>query len=165
MGPLRLTLLRHGHAQAPEDSARDFDRPLTWRGREEAQRSGRQLAKAGWIPDRILASPAVRTATTAQLVAAEFGLHLRDIEYADEFYAATADRLWESLRRSPAGIVHVLFCGHNPAISELASRLGPRPERRSLVPAAFASAHWLQAMWRDLEPGDADRCEWREPSV
>jgi phosphohistidine phosphatase len=163
MGPLRLTLLRHGQAQAPEDSARDFDRPLTRRGRDDARSMGRRLAAAGWVPDLVLASPAVRTATTAQIVAGEFGIHIRHIEYPEELYAATADGLWRAICRTPHGTGHVLLCGHNPAISELASRLGPRPERRSLAPAAYASAHWRAGRWQQLEPGTADACERQEP--
>ena len=163
MGPLRLTLLRHGLAQDPEDHARDFDRPLTHRGRDDAARMGAWLAAQGWVPARILASPAVRTATTAQVVATALGQHIRAIDYPEELYAATAATLWQFAARSPAGSAHVLICGHNPAISELASRLGPRCERRSLVPAGLASATWLHGAWDETRPEDADACEWREP--
>ena len=40
---------------------------------------------------------------------------------------------------------HILICGHNPGLSEVASRLGPKPQRRTLPTAGLATAVWHHA--------------------
>jgi len=65
-----LHLLRHAHAG---DSATwqgpDEQRPLTKRGRHQAERLGRFLVAGGIRPDVIVSSPKVRALQTAELVA------------------------------------------------------------------------------------------------
>lgn len=163
MGAVRLTLLRHGHAQPPEDYAHDRDRPLTPRGLEEAREVGRRLRARDWVPDVVLASPAVRTAATAQLAAEQWGPPLREVRLVPALYAADAAAIWRLIAATPAMNLHVCVCGHNPAISELAGRMGRRAERRSLPPAGMALAEWLEGDWSEVEPEHADRCEWLEP--
>ncbi len=69
----RLLLCRHAEAGWPENTASDFDRPLTRRGMEEARDMGACLNKHGIRPDLILASAALRTRTTAEILAKAMG--------------------------------------------------------------------------------------------
>jgi hypothetical protein len=48
-------------------------------------------------------------------------------------------------------------------LSQLASRLGPKPQRRNLATAGFATAVWLNAEWATLEPETAHSCEQDDP--
>ena len=64
-----LHLLRHAHAGDWSTWIGDDDaRPLTDKGRGQAERLGRFLARQGFAPDRILTSPKVRAAETAGIV-------------------------------------------------------------------------------------------------
>ncbi|MFI4890720.1 MAG: SixA phosphatase family protein [Steroidobacterales bacterium] len=160
MGTLRLTLLRHGHAQPPDEAAEDFGRQLTARGRTEATQLGKRLAKAALIPDLILASSAQRTQTTVQLLAAALSVPAGRIQCLDELYNASAHRIW-SVATTQAGTwhagaaQHVLVCGHNPGISRLASRLGAHPQALDLPPAGLVTGVWNHQSWASVQAAGA----------
>jgi phosphohistidine phosphatase len=125
-GEVRLCLLRHAHAGDPTKwRGPDSERPLSERGRRQAERVGTLLVAAGFDPDAILASPALRAAETARIVAqalgAEVSIHdalagpltLADI---DDLLAASGD---------PGRPVLV---GHDPDFSRLAASLAGVPD-------------------------------------
>jgi phosphohistidine phosphatase len=163
VGARRLTLLRHAQAQPHEHYAEDFERPLTRRGDAEAREMGNRIVQRGLVPDLILASPAERTWATAQIIAAACELDQKQLLCARELYQAPAEIIMRLICARAAGVHHVLVCGHNPGISHLASRLGPKPEPRDLSTAGLASALWNQAAWHGLEPETADACELDDP--
>jgi phosphohistidine phosphatase len=134
----RITLVRHAHAQWPAWSGRDFDRPLTARGLDEALATGRQIRAAGQIPELILASPARRTLQTAQIIATELGLPDSALQLIEPMYNASAAVLEKVLRGAGPATSHVLLVAHNPGISELARRLRNDPR----LPF-FSPAQWL----------------------
>ena len=163
MGPhRRLTLLRHGKAQ-PAVDGEDRVRALTKRGVRQAEEIGRRLRARGWIPDLLLASPAARTFATAEIVARACGLGARAVRRADALYGADPETVWRVAADSAPDARHVLICGHNPGLSELASRFGPRPGSRRLSTGAFASAVWDRGGWDEIDPADAVRCDCEEP--
>jgi len=161
MDPMRLTLLRHGHAQPFVGEDTDFVRRLTERGIAEAGAMGARLARAGWIPELILASPAQRTRSTAERVAEACAMPAHHIRHVHELYQATAEDIWRIAvaAAADAGVAQVLVCGHNPGLSRLASRLGPRPTSLDLPPAGVATARWARGAWDRLDPGAAEDCE------
>ena len=65
---MRVTLIRH--AEAGDDAPRDETRALTVRGRKDARRLGRALARRGVRFTLIVTSPLVRAVQTAEIVAA-----------------------------------------------------------------------------------------------
>jgi phosphohistidine phosphatase len=70
-----LYLLRHAHAGDPERWAGDdAERPLSEKGRRQAERVGRMLAGADDAPDLVITSPLVRARQTADIVAGELGV-------------------------------------------------------------------------------------------
>jgi phosphohistidine phosphatase len=68
---VRVTLIRH--AEAGDDAPRDESRALTVRGRADARRLGRALARRGIRFSLIVTSPLVRAVQTAEIVAAAVG--------------------------------------------------------------------------------------------
>ena len=67
MGSRRLTLLRHGKAEAVDAYPEDYERPLTHRGCIEAQEMASRLVKRNLVPDLILVSPARSEEHTSEL--------------------------------------------------------------------------------------------------
>ena len=117
-----LTIFRHAKAERPEAYPQDFDRPLTNRGRKDAERIGAIVAGLTPAVDCIISSTAVRAAqTTSHLVAVlDFaGAPL----WAENAYLATAETLLELLREAPTDAGHVVLVGHNPGMEELAALL------------------------------------------
>jgi phosphohistidine phosphatase len=163
VGSRRLTLLRHGKAEAVDAYPEDYERPLTHRGCIEAQEMGSRLAKRDLIPDLILVSPAERAWATAEIIAAACELDAKQIQCARELYLATPERTWQLLTKRSASLNHILICGHNPGLSHVASRFGPKPERRELPTAGIATAVWVHGEWATLQPETADSCEVDDP--
>ncbi len=163
MGARRLTLLRHGQAQAARSAADDFERALTRRGTIEAKEMAMRIVYRHWIPDLILVSPAERAWATAGIVARACELDAKRVICERALYLASPETIWRLLKRRDAGVGHVLICGHNPGLSEIASRLGPSPQARDLPTAGLATAVWNHGQWQTLRPENADQCEIDDP--
>jgi phosphohistidine phosphatase len=163
VGPRRLTLLRHGQAQPIDSCAEDFERELTRRGTIEAQEIAERILQRNLIPDLILVSPAERAWSTAEIVAAACELDAKQIQGARELYLATPEALWRVLAHRAGSLKHIMICGHNPGLSQVASRLGPKPQPRELPTAGIATAHWHHADWSTLLPESAESCELDDP--
>jgi len=120
-----LLVLRHGHAeQLHKATPQDFDRALTERGREEALKSGRKAASLLRSTPYILASEALRTRQTAETFAQELGPI--SFHTAPHLYRASVDDWLEELSALDDTVECVVFVGHNPAISDLCTRLSGR---------------------------------------
>jgi len=121
-GPI-LTLVRHAHAEWPDFSGRDFDRPLTPRGLEDALTTARDIKSAGLRPTILLSSPARRARDTAMILAREMGIEEPAVHFNDELYNASAKQLLSAAAEAARNYSHVLMVAHNPGISEFARRL------------------------------------------
>lgn len=135
-----VVLVRHAHADWPDYDGRDFDRPLTPRGEEDAHATGRAIAGAGHRPVLILASPARRTRQTAEIICAELGLAPAVLCFDDCLYNATGAALIAELRRH-ADEDHptVMLVAHNPGISDVARKLSGDPHARGFAPADWCA--------------------------
>lgn len=116
-------LVRHAHAEWPGWRGRDFDRPLTARGIEDARASGRALRAAGIAPRFMIASAALRTMQTARMMAEELNLPAGALGFHDSLYNADALSLQTALLEAIAAGGPVVLVAHNPGISELARLL------------------------------------------
>ncbi|NRF71492.1 histidine phosphatase family protein [Aquincola sp. S2] len=121
-----LFLVRHAHA-APGGTARsDRERALDDRGLGEAAQAGRRLAARGVKPALMIASPALRALTTAQLVADQLGIARGRIVVDERIYASSVATLLEIVHAlDGAAVDSVMLFGHNPEFTELAQRLSP----------------------------------------
>jgi phosphohistidine phosphatase len=123
---ISLYLLRHAHAGDPEKwHGSDDVRPLSEKGRLQAERLGLFLAEVGFSPDAILSSPKTRALETARLVATplERPVVVRD-ELGEPLDLAGLNRLLEAVG-NPGRPVLV---GHDPDFSDLASELAGVPD-------------------------------------
>jgi phosphohistidine phosphatase len=116
-----LHLLRHAHAGNPMRwTGPDHDRPLSDRGRSQAERLGRLLATLDEAPDLCITSPKVRAAQTAELVAAALGIPV----VVDERLAAGPDiDEIEDILLAAGEAERPCLVGHDPSFSELLGSL------------------------------------------
>lgn len=135
----RLTLVRHGHAEARAEGG-DFYRALSVQGRAEILRAGTTLSARIPAPDSMLASEAQRTRETAQLLHE----HLKSvavIETSKALYHASSSTLLEVIGSTPKSVQHLLLVGHNPGLSELALRWARQFETYADF-GGFGTAEW-----------------------
>jgi phosphohistidine phosphatase len=123
-------LLRHAKSARPA-GVPDHERPLTGRGRRDAQAAGRWFASEGPRPDLALCSTAVRARHTWEIVA--HALPAVPTRASPELYGADADELLDLVAVVPASVRTLVVVGHEPTASITALRLaGSRSERRAL---------------------------------
>ena len=163
MGTRRLTLLRHGKAQSIDSCAEDFERALARRGGIEAREMANRIVYRNLIPDLMLVSPAERTWATAEIIATACELEQKQVQCARELYLATPETIWRLLTRCDSSHHHIMICGHNPGLSQVASRLGPKRQLRDLPTAGLATAVWQAADWKSLQPESAISCDLDDP--
>jgi phosphohistidine phosphatase len=118
-----LFLVRHAKSNRDDPSLPDRDRPLDDRGRQDAPKMGKRLAKRDVKPDLLLTSPALRALTTAQLIAEEIDYKRKDIVVDDRLYASSAEDLLAVIRALDKKLNRVMLFGHNPEFTDLAHGL------------------------------------------
>jgi phosphohistidine phosphatase len=119
-GPLVLHLLRHAHAGDPETwQGPDDLRPLSKRGRRQAERLGAFLAEHGIRPDVIVSSPKLRAQQTAERVAEALGLR---VELDDRLAGGYDLGQLEDIVLTTGGHAPMLV-GHDPDLSIALARL------------------------------------------
>jgi phosphohistidine phosphatase len=108
-----LLLLRHAKSAWPP-GVEDRQRPLTRRGERACQTIGRFLAANNLLPDRVVASPAVRATETARLVLRAAGslvpVATDERVYDDDVIAAVAESALAG------GVERLLVVGHEPGV-------------------------------------------------
>jgi phosphohistidine phosphatase len=131
-------LVRHAHAEWPNYTGTDFDRPLTPQGFADARATAIAIRDAGHRPGLLLTSPALRTMQTTGVIAATLGLPENSVLPASQLYNAGPEILQAELRKAFLAADVVMLVAHNPGISELARALTGNPAFAALRPA-----HWL----------------------
>lgn len=118
---LELHLLRHADAGNPAAwDGPDAGRPLSKKGRRQAERLAAHLAGIGFAPDAIISSPKIRARETAELVADALGHAVRlDDRLASGVGLATLERVLADA----GGPTRPLLVGHDPDLSDLLSTL------------------------------------------
>jgi len=121
-----LLLVRHAKSSWKEADLPDRERPLSGRGRRDAPRMGKLLARRALEPEFLLTSPARRAVETAEALAEALGRGPGDLRVEKRIYLAEAEELLEVIRRLDDGSRSALLVGHNPGLTELVNRLAGR---------------------------------------
>lgn len=148
----RLALIRHSDATRDNLALKDFDRPLSVTGKNEAKNVAMIFANGGELRPRLVSSPALRALSTAQIFAAAFGVAPTAITQEAAIYDATAGTLLHVINQLGEDDRPVFLFGHNPGISEFARVLGVTPFYE--LPTCGAIEFELDApSWAEVVPG------------
>jgi phosphohistidine phosphatase len=112
-----LIFMRHSKASKDDPGASDFDRPLTERGKGDAQEMGKRIRKSAFQPDLIIASPSKRSSKTARIVAEELGMDTKLVSFESELYEAGIDKVLHVIRNIDDRYNTVMLVGHNPVFT------------------------------------------------
>lgn len=118
-----LYLIRHAKSSWDDADLNDFERPLNERGEKDAPRMGNRLKERSVAPDAIYSSPALRTLTTAIVIAENLGYPADEIQTDRRLYNAGEETLLEFLHKVPDKNSCVMIVCHNPGITDLANDL------------------------------------------
>jgi len=130
---VQLSLLRHAHAGDPAKwKGPDADRPLSAKGRQQADRLARFLAEHELRPDHLVSSPKVRAVQTAEAVAHALDLPIhQDGRLGDPLDLATVEAILDDAlggERAAAAPHRVMLVGHDPDFSDLLMELTGIPD-------------------------------------
>jgi phosphohistidine phosphatase len=139
--------MRHANAQWKDSQMADFDRPLNRRGQAEAEAVSRRLAVLQLVPALLIASAALRTQQTAEIVSHALGLASRQVRSEERLYLASAGEIMSIVQSTGPRIPHLMIIGHNPGISELAKLLSPESSMPELATASVRSLTFDARTW------------------
>ena len=147
-----LILLRHAKSDWKAGNQADIDRPLSGRGKKNAQKVGKWMHQNTLIPDLILTSPAKRALQTLKRICNECGTQTITI---DELYNADLDTLKRILAEAPP-VERIMIIGHNPGIERLFNFLqkNTKEQETHLFPTASLAHFVLPSEWHQLNSGD-----------
>jgi phosphohistidine phosphatase len=152
----RLLVLRHAKAERDSATGRDFDRPLSRRGWNDAADVGRAMSDRRLRPDAIIASPAQRVVETLAALADGYG----SVEpvYDQRIYNASPETLLDVVRQADDRARTLLLVGHNPGLQLLLLDLTRDDDRglrarieESFPTAALAAVDIASSSWADAE--------------
>jgi len=150
----RLTLLRHGQAQASAPGG-DMDRALDASGRAEVAAASAAIGALD-KPTLLLVSHARRTRETADIFIDALTLRDVPIQYLPELYLASTATLRRLLNRQSNDHSHLCLIGHNPGLSDFVFGAlldhSARDRYRGLATAGWASWAFMAERWQDFSP-------------
>lgn len=112
----RVILVRHAKTVS-HGYDQDYDRILTERGEEDAQKIGLELRKMAIHPDLIMASPAVRASQTASIFADNLEYSFDSVLFLKRLYSGmTSENFLAMLQELEDEKETVMVFGHNPTI-------------------------------------------------
>ena len=114
-----IYLARHAKSSWDSGAATDFERPLSSRGAADAARMGDELHRLGWMPERVISSPAIRAKQTCQTLCDKLGYDFDCVVWNKAFYAAYVVTLLHSLNALSESLNSVMLIGHNPSMEDL----------------------------------------------
>ncbi len=145
----RLMLMRHAKSAWKPLVATDHERPLNQRGRRDAPRVGKRLAKLGWVPDHVVGSDSRRTRETWERMQRHFPE--ARVSFTRALYAGGPADLRTEVARLSASVRTVLVLGHNPGWEEAVKALSGREVRMTTANVVLLEgegATWGKALQR-----------------
>jgi len=156
------TLIAVRHAKSSWDhDVEDHDRPLSGRGRRDADALGRLLVQRGLSPDLVLCSTATRTRETWERAHA-VGATAGEVRLVRGVYHAWVPELVRLVRQTPDEVATVLLLGHSPGIPDLVEHICIRtdsPDWAQLdqkYPTSGMAVVNVPCPWRELGSSTAD---------
>lgn len=150
-GMKKLVLIRHAHSPGGDARFSDHERPLSQRGIGDAQKMGRRFFEKKIFPERFYVSDAVRTHTTAMLIAKELGDAESEVVPDRALYNTEADSYFQVIREI-APVVNVAgVVGHNFTISRMLTLL-TGAEGYEMSPCSVAVVSCEIENWSEIHP-------------
>ncbi len=166
-----LVLLRHAEAAPGRAGQDDRERPLTERGREDAQEVGRWLRELGLGCDEVMCSPALRTRETMEEIG-HAGCPESEISIVHELYSAGPEGVRDIARSAAQDATIVAIIGHAPGLPTAASLLadgnGTEHAHEAFghgFPPAAAAVLRFSGHWSELSFGACDLTDFWSPAL
>lgn len=115
-----LYIIRHAKSDWPGNT-RDFDRPLSKRGRHDAPKMAALLHAKGIELEKFVSSPALRALTTCKYFAKVY--NSRNIETVDKLYMAESEDFTHTILQLDDTYNSVALFSHNNGLTHFVNEL------------------------------------------
>tara|TARA_Y100000768_G_C23899763_1_gene644448 strand:+ start:582 stop:1064 length:483 start_codon:yes stop_codon:yes gene_type:complete len=154
-----LYFLRHAKSSWDNFELKDFDRPLSTRGIQDADLMGNFFRSKKIKLDLIISSPSRRTRETIEHF---FSKNSPEIDYCNSIYHASMEQILQRLYEIPEEINNVMVVGHNPSMHDITEYLTQKFLNK--YPTCALSEVLTEASWVDLVRGCGSLEAFKKPS-
>ena len=119
----RLLLLRHAKSSWEVEGLHDYFRPLNERGYADAPIIAQFIHNQQVLPELVVASPAIRTYTTASIVMQQLKMSQNSLKLHSTLYDSGIEDYLKVVSELHNRHETVLLVGHNSSISDLLNTL------------------------------------------
>lgn len=116
-----LIIVRHGKSSWGYENVSDIDRPLKNRGIRNGYEMAGRLVSKGFIPDKIITSPATRALHSAMIFLRVLKVSLQDIAMDEILYHGMEQDIIDRLKSTDNNVNTLMIFGHNPTFTSLAN--------------------------------------------
>ena len=150
-----IFLLRHAKSSWDDLNLRDFDRPLSKRGFQDAPKMGKFLRKISYRPEYIVSSPAERARQTTLLCLEGMKKDESLVTWDHGLYFETVASYFKAIHKTPTNRESIMLVGHNPLIEETVGVLsGGKHSTVFRVPTAgLVCLESYAIRWDEINPG------------
>lgn len=117
----KLLLIRHAKSSWKNPDLEDKDRPLNKRGNIDAPLMAQMLKNENILPDLIISSPALRSATTANIFAEILDYKTTNILINKRLYEPDIDDFLHVLQKVDDTVSTLFLFSHNPGITHFSN--------------------------------------------
>ena len=146
-----LYLVRHAKSDWKNSNTGDFDRPLNDRGMKSAPLIATMLKKKKVLPELVIASPANRAITTAELFCEILGYPKELIRKRMEIYEEGTGTLMKIVQEISDSCKTAMLFGHNPTMTDFSNLLAGN-HIDSLVTCGVVRIDMDIKSWKDAAP-------------
>ncbi len=148
-----LYIVRHTKAVDQADGVSDFERPLSDRGRQEAQIMAEQTQAFGLQPDQFISSPAQRAFETAHAFAQVYQYPVAHVRtYPCLYHDMRVDMLLQLVQQLDETSQTVMIFGHAPLCCDSVRALAPTADP-AMPPGAVVCLQFHVSAWTEVTPG------------
>ena len=154
-----IYFLRHAKSSWDDYELKDFDRPLSTRGIQDADLMGNYFRSKKIKLDLVLSSPSKRTRETLEHF---FQTDGPKIQFEDSIYHASLDQILSVIFEISEDLKNIMVVGHNPSMHEITEYLGNKFINK--YPTCCLTALTIDRSWNELSQGCGNLDFLKKPS-
>ena len=154
-----IFFLRHAKSSWDDFALKDFDRPLSTRGIQDAELMGNFFRSKKIKLDLVLSSPSKRTKETIEHF---FSKDKPKLEFIDNIYHASMEDILDELYQISEEMNTVMIVGHNPSMHDITEFLTQKFLNK--YPTCALAQITTENKWTELTQGCSSLKNFMKPS-
>ena len=143
-----IHFLRHAKSSWDNFELKDYDRPLSTRGIQDADLMGNYFRSKKIKLDLVISSPSKRTTETLEHF---FQFERPKVQFEESIYHATLDEILDVIFSIPEDTESIMLVGHNPSMHEITEYLGNKFINK--YPTCCLAALTIDSSWNEISQG------------